>query len=63
MSSDTILNLSVLELLQALNEKLGSECTRLQETRLPPGPTFAAVLETEASAHRSIHPDERGGGS
>ena len=50
MPSEIALNLSVLELLQALNGKLSSECTRIREARLPPGLTFAAVLEAEVSA-------------
>lgn len=36
MSSEVVLNLSVPELLRALNEKLGLECIRAQEDCLPP---------------------------
>jgi len=50
MPSEIALNLSVLELLQSLNEKLDSECTRIREMRFPRGLTFAAVLEAEVSA-------------
>ncbi|KAF9649588.1 hypothetical protein BDM02DRAFT_3186215 [Thelephora ganbajun] len=49
MSLNAALNLSVLELLQALNKKLGLECTGAREVRLPPGQASATTLEAEAS--------------
>ena len=53
-------DLSIPDLLRLLNEKLGLECTRLQETPLPPVST--ASLESEVSAPESIdlHPDKCG---
>ena len=36
-------NLSILDLLRVLNEKLDLECTRLRETRLPPVVSTASL--------------------
>jgi hypothetical protein len=51
MSSEAALNLSVLELLRALNEKLGLKYTKAREIRLPPVPASVTLLETEVSLH------------
>ena len=48
MPSEAALNLSLLDLLQAFNEKLSLECTRIQVTRLPHGVSVTA-LKTEVS--------------
>lgn len=47
MPSEIALNLSTLELLEVLNEKLASECTRARGIRPARGPTFFATLEAE----------------
>ena len=49
MHSEAALNLSVPELLRALNEKLGLEYTRRREIRLPPVPASITFLEAEVS--------------
>ena len=61
MSSDAVLNLSVLELLRALNEKLGLECTTVREGCFLPilDPISA---EAEVSGPRSIHLNEESNG-
>lgn len=55
MSSEAALSLSILELLQVLNEKLGLECAKAREVRLPPVPAsvLASVtsLKIEVCAH------------
>ena len=61
MPPDAALNPSVPELLHALNEKLGLECTKAREIRLPPVPASITSLEAEVSIPRSTHPGERGG--
>ena len=52
-------DLSIPDLLRLLNEKLGLECTRLQETPLPPVST--ALLESEVGASEliNLHPNKR----
>ena len=62
MPSEAAVNLSVPELLQALNEKLGLECTRARQTRLPPVPALIVSLEAKVSILRSTYLGERGGG-
>ena len=48
MSSEPVRNLSILDLLRALNEKLGLECIMLQKS--PLCPTMSSVaLEAEVS--------------
>lgn len=54
MSLEAALNLSVLELLRALNKKLGLECTRTQEYCLPPLGLIPS-LETEVSGPLSMN--------
>ena len=49
MSSEAALDLSIPELLRVLNEKLGLECTRAREIRLPAVPASITSLEAEAS--------------
>ena len=55
-------DLSIPDLLRLLNEKLGLECTRLQETPLPPVST--ALLESEVGASEliNLHPNKCGCG-
>lgn len=53
MPPEALFNLSFLELLQALNERLTSECSRVREIRLPHGVESVAALETEVSVPRS----------
>lgn len=48
MSLDAARNLSIPDLLRVLNEKLGLECSRLQNTPLPPASSTAS-LESEVS--------------
>lgn len=59
MSSEGALNLSILELLQVLNKKLGLECTKVREIRLPPVPTSVTPPETEVGLHRLVYLNER----
>jgi len=54
MSSSTAHNLSVLELLQALNEKLDLEFSRVRKTCVRPV-VPAALLQTEVSAPQTIY--------
>lgn len=54
MPSEAVLNLSFLELLQALNETVISECTRVQEIRLPNGVASVTALKAEVSTSRFI---------
>jgi len=54
MSSSAAHNLSVLELLQALNEKLDLEFSRVRETCVRPV-VPAAPLKTEVSAPQTIY--------
>ena len=54
--------LSILDLLCLLNEKLGLECTRLQETPLPPVSTASLESEVSASELIDLHPNTRGYG-
>jgi len=54
MSSEAALNLSILELIQALNEKLGLECTGAREIRLPSGLASVTALESEVSAPHGL---------
>ena len=66
MSSQTTCELSVLELLHLLNEKLGLECTKLREIRICPV-ISASSLEPEVStesccnvmARSQINPSDR----
>ena len=53
MSLEAALSLSVPELLRVLNEKLGLECTRAREIRLPPVPASITSLGTEVSGSQS----------
>ena len=62
MSSEAALNLSVLELLQALNEKLSLEWIRMREDFLPPISGSISSLETAVSGRLSICLDGCGGG-
>jgi hypothetical protein len=55
MPLEAATNLSVPELLQALNEKLTLECTRVREIRLPPGAASVTVLEAQVITHRLIY--------
>ena len=55
MPVEAALNLSIPELLRALNEKLGPECTRVREISLPPLPASITCLGAEVSTSiRSI---------
>jgi hypothetical protein len=47
-------DLSIADLLHVLSEKLGLECTKLQDTPLPPA-VSPASLEPEVSAPRSVN--------
>ena len=58
MSSEVARDLSIPDLLRALNEKLGLECTRLQRTPVS-HIVSAAFLEPEVSEPQSAHLDER----
>ena len=49
MSLEAALNLSIPELLRVLNEKLGLECTRAQQLRLPSVPASITSLGAEVS--------------
>lgn len=49
MPLEAVLDLSVLELLQVLNKKLGLKCTRTQDACLPPIQGSISSLETEVS--------------
>ena len=60
MPSEAALNLSVPELLQALNEKLGLECTRVREIPLPPILSSITTLRAEVSP--LCYLNERGDG-
>ena len=51
MSLDTARGLSIPDLLRLLNDKLGLECTRLQETPLP-------LLVSTASLESEVSPPE-----
>jgi hypothetical protein len=55
MPSETALNLTILELLQALNEKLTLECTKEPENLFPHGAASTTPLKTEVSAPGLIH--------
>jgi hypothetical protein len=55
MPLEAALDLSFLELLQALNEKLALECARVRETRLPPGVASVTALEDQVIAPQSIY--------
>ena len=59
MSLKAALSSSILELLQALNEKLGLECARTQEIHLPPVLSSVISLEAEVSSPNS-DPSKRG---
>ena len=61
MSLETARDLSIPDLLRLLNEKLGLESARLQETPLPPL-VATASLESEVSAPEwfDLHPDKCG---
>jgi hypothetical protein len=54
MSSEAILNLSIPDLIHMLDERLGLECAKLQDTSLPPA-MGSASLEAEVSEPRSTH--------
>ena len=58
MSLKTAHDLSIPDLLRLLNGKLGLECTRLQETPLPPPAT--TTLESEVSPPElvDLHPSK-----
>ena len=62
MSLEAALDLSIPELLRVLSEKLGLECTRAREIRLPPVPTSITSLEAEVSIPQLAYFGERGGG-
>ena len=62
MSLEAALNLSVPELLRALNEKLGLECTRARGIRLPPVPASITSLEAEVSTSQPTILSEGDGG-
>lgn len=51
-SSEAALNLSLLELLQTLDEKLALECIGVRKNRLSQGMTSTTALKTEVSAPR-----------
>lgn len=55
MPSGAAIDLSFLELLQGLNEKVTSECARVREIRLPHGVASVTALRCEVSALRPIH--------
>ena len=55
MSLEAALNLSVLELLQALNEKFSLECARTRGNCFPPILGSIPSLEAEVSSPWSIH--------
>ena len=63
MPSEATLNLSILELLQALNEKLSLECTGIQGKCFPPILGPISSVEAEASRRQSIHLHEHASGS
>ena len=54
MCSEAARDLSIPDLLRALNEKLGLECARLQEAPVP-HTVSAAFLESEVSESQSAH--------
>jgi len=56
MSLKAAHNLSISELLNELNQKLGLESTWLRETYLPPGVSTVS-LKAEVSTGRLIHLD------
>ena len=56
MPSEAALNLSFLELIQTLNDKLVSDCTRVRAIHLPHGVT---TLKNEASASLPMHLNPR----
>ena len=58
MSSQAAYDLSIPELLHALNEKLGLEFTRTRESRFPPILYSVSSLEAQVSGTSSIHLDE-----
>ena len=62
MSLEATLNLSIPELLRALNEKLGLECTRARGIRLPPVPASITSLEVEVSISKLAYLSGGGGG-
>ena len=57
MPSEATPNLSVLELLQGLNDKLTLESKRVEEIHFPHGVASVTTLKTEVSTSRSIHPN------
>ena len=59
MSLEAARNISIPELLHALNEKLYSECNRLREYRPPPAVSISS-LETEVSIFQPSHLNHRG---
>lgn len=61
MLSEAALNLSFLELVQALNEKVTLKCTRVREMRFSRGVAFVTALKTEVSTPRSIYLDPSAG--
>ena len=62
MSSKAALNLSVLELLRALSNKLSLECTKTRETHFLPILDSMSCLEAEVSGTRSIYLNQCGSG-
>ena len=63
MPSEAALDLSILELVQALNEKLDLECIKAREIRFSPALASVASLEAEVSGHRLIYvSQQRDGG-
>jgi hypothetical protein len=58
MSSEAALDLSILELVRALNEKLGLECAKARE--ICPPPAQASVTSLEAEVSRSISANDGG---
>ena len=60
MSSQTVYDLSIPELLRVLNEKLGLKCVQTREICLPPILGSISSLEAEVSGPWTIYPNERG---
>ena len=60
MSLEAARSLSIPDLLRVLSEKLNLECTRSQETPLPPVFTPASAVESEVRAPQSVYLTEHG---
>jgi hypothetical protein len=63
MPFEAALDLSLLELLQALKEKVALEYASAWETRFPLGVTSVAALEDQVSAPQSTYLDRGSGRS